>query len=70
VAIDGFTKYFRLYATKTTITKKVIIALKDYFRSYSRPTCIVSVRGSCFTSEDFRKFMEESNIKHVKNYTY
>jgi len=66
VVIDGFTKYVRLYATKTTNTKEVIIALKDYFRSYSRPTCIVSDRGSCFTSEDFGKYMEECNIKHVK----
>jgi len=66
VVIDGFTKYVRLYATKTTNTKEVIIALKDYIRSYSRPTCIVSDRGSGFTSEDFGKFMEECNIKHVK----
>lgn len=66
VIIDGFTKYVRLYATKTTNTKEVILALKDYFRSYSRPKFIVSDRGSCFTSEDFAKFMEEYNIKHIK----
>ena len=43
VVIDPCTKFVRLYTIKTTNTKEVINALKNYFRSYSRPKCIVSV---------------------------
>lgn len=42
----------------------MILALKDYFRSYSRPKFIVS--DLCFTSEDFEKFIKEYNIKYIK----
>jgi len=66
VVIDGFTKFVRLYATKTTNTKEVITALKDYFRAYSKPKCIISDRGSCFTSKEFDDFMLEFDVKHMK----
>lgn len=64
--IDGFTKYVRLYAVKTTNTREVINCLRSYFSAYSRPNCIVSDRGSCYTSKDFEEFMHENNIKHAK----
>ena len=66
VIVDGFTKFVRLYTTKSTNTKEVIKALKDYFRSYSRPKCIVSDRGSSFTSNEFEQFLKDLNIKHLK----
>jgi len=66
VVVDGFTKFVRLYSTKSTSTREVITALKDYFRAYSRPKCIISDRGSSFTSKDFEEFMEEYNVKHIK----
>jgi len=64
VVIDGFTKYVRLYATKTTNTKEVIIALKDYFRSYSIPTYIVWI-GEAVLRQKILEHLE-CNIKHVK----
>lgn len=64
--IDGFTKFVRLYTTRTTNTKEVIKALTDYFRAYSKPKCIVSDRGSCLTSNEFAEFLTETNIKHLK----
>lgn len=66
VVVDGFTKFLRLYTTKTTNTKEVINALKDYFRAYSKTTCIISDRGSCFTSADFEDFLNDLNVKHIK----
>ncbi|GBP04963.1 hypothetical protein EVAR_70009_1 [Eumeta japonica] len=44
---------------------KAIQALKEYFRSYSRPRCIVSDRGACFTSKDFEDFLLDNNVAHV-----
>ncbi|XP_039490057.1 uncharacterized protein LOC120450884 isoform X1 [Drosophila santomea] len=66
VIVDAFTKFVRLYATKTTNTKEVIQSLNDYFRAYSRPKCIISDRGACFTSGDFDSFLKECNVKHIK----
>lgn len=66
VVVDGFTKFLRLYTTKTTNTKEVINALKNYFRAYSKTTCIISDRGSCFTSADFEDFLNDLNVKHIK----
>lgn len=66
VIIDASTKFVRLYPTRTTSTREVISSLRDFFRSYSRPRCLVSDRGSSFTSGDFKAFLEENNIQHVR----
>lgn len=66
VVIDSCTKFVKLYATKTTNTKEVITSLKEYFRYYSRPKCIISDRGSSFTSNEFNSFLSDNNIKHIK----
>ncbi|GBP03953.1 hypothetical protein EVAR_91088_1 [Eumeta japonica] len=66
VVVDASTKFVRLYPTKTTRTKEVVQHLRDYFRSYSRPRCIVSDRGTAFTSGEFREFLSEHGIRHVR----
>lgn len=66
VIVDAFTKYVRLYPVNSTSTKEVCCALEKYFEYYSRPTRIVSDRGTCFTSSDFMSFTETHNIQHVK----
>lgn len=54
--IDAFTKFIKSYPCRTTNTKELIKHLNDYFRNYSRPSRIVSDRGSSFKSEDFEEF--------------
>ncbi|KYM94052.1 Pro-Pol polyprotein [Cyphomyrmex costatus] len=66
VIVDGFTKYVKLYAVKTTTTRDTIRCLRDYFQVYSRPKILVSDRGTSFTSKEFEEFALEMNIKHVK----
>ncbi|XP_076301534.1 uncharacterized protein LOC143219409 [Lasioglossum baleicum] len=63
--VDAFTKYIKMYPTKTTNTADLIKCLKSYFEHYSRPLRIVSDRGSCFTSREFDEFTQEYNIQHV-----
>lgn len=65
VVVDACSKFVKLYPTKTTATKEAIKALSEYFRYYSRPTYIVSDRGTCFTSSDFAQFLKENDIKHI-----
>lgn len=66
VVIDAFTKFTKLYATKTTASKEVINALREYFANYSRPLVIISDRGSSFTSKEFTDFLKEVNVQHIK----
>lgn len=65
LVVDAFSKFVRLYATKTTASKETIKALQDYFVSYSKPRIIISDRGSCFTSQEFKNFMDEQSVKHI-----
>ena len=66
LVIDGFTKFVKLYAVKSTKTEEVICCLNNYFVTYSRPQKIVSDRGSCFTSEKFKEFVSQFDIQHIK----
>lgn len=63
--VDAFTKFVKIYACNSTKTKPVIRHLESYFRHYSRPMRIISDRGSCFTSNEFKDFMAKHNIAHT-----
>lgn len=70
VVVDGFTKFKKLYSTKTISSKESIACLKTYFTNFSRPNRIISDRGTCFTSKEFADFLTENNIYHVKVATH
>jgi len=65
VVIDAFTKFTKLYATKTLTSKESIECLKQHFANYSRPHTIVSDRGTSFTSSEFEEFLKDNNIRYV-----
>ncbi|XP_018368249.1 PREDICTED: uncharacterized protein K02A2.6-like [Trachymyrmex cornetzi] len=64
--VDAFSKFVRLFATKTTGTKETTACLTQFFQSYSKPQRIISDRGSSFTSQEFEKFMKKQGIQHIK----
>ena len=64
VVVDAFTKFVKLYAVNSPETCCV---LRKYFDCYSQPRRIVSDRGTCFTSNEFKRFVADYNIVHVKN---
>lgn len=39
--------------------------MEDYFRSYSKLRRIISDRGSTFTSDEFKEFLNRQSIEHV-----
>lgn len=55
----------KLYPCKTTNTSEIIKHLKHYFNAYSIPDQIVSDCGSCFTSNSFKEFNNEHEVKHI-----
>lgn len=66
LVVDAFSKFVRLYATKTTNAREALKCLDQYFHSYSTPKVIVSDRGSAFTSAEFEDFLKSHHIKHIK----
>lgn len=62
--IDAFTRYIYLKPVKNTKTSTSIKVFRDYFGLFGVPR---TDRGTSFTSEAFKKFMIEKNIKHVLN---
>lgn len=65
VIVDAFTKFIRVYPCKSTTTDEAIKCLRDYFRSYSKPGRLVSDRGTCFTSDTFKEFLKDEDVRHV-----
>ena len=63
--VDAFTKFVKLYSTKTTSSREAIECLKFYFQNYSRPNTLVSDRGTAFTSVEFSEFLSENHIRHI-----
>lgn len=64
--VDGFTKYVRLFATKTMNAMETIGYIKIYFQQFGRPNKIITDRGGNYNSHEFSSFMKENNIKHIK----
>lgn len=64
--VDGFTKFIKLYAVRSTSSKEAIVCLTNYFNTFSRPLRIISDRGTCFTSNEFAEFVADNNICHIK----
>lgn len=62
--IDSFTKFLKLYPTKTTSSREVMKHLTSYFVVYSTPEVIVSDRGSAFTSDQFKSFASDHGFRH------
>lgn len=66
VVVDAFTKFTKLYPTKSTTSAEAIAYLKQYFISYSKPKVLISDRGTCFTSKEFTDFLSDFEVQHVK----
>lgn len=66
LVVNAFSKFVRLFATKTTNAKETICYLQQFFQSYNKPKVVISDRGSAFTSIDFGNFLKEQDVQHIK----
>ena len=64
--VDAFTKYVKLYPVVSTSTREVCLSLDKYFEYYSRPSRVISDRGTCFMSNEFSTYLLDKNITHIK----
>jgi len=64
VVIDFFSKYTWLFPTKSTGSKEAIKHLSYLFQNFNPPICLVSDRGTAFTSQEFAEFLSSHNSVH------
>lgn len=67
VLVDGYTKFCLLKPLQNLKSSLTIRALDDVFSIFGYPNRLISDQGSSFTARDFKKFCEESKIKHILN---
>lgn len=65
VVVDAFSKFVWLYPTKSTGSEEVIDRLQRQAEIFGDPSCIVTDRGTAFTSSSFESYCESNNIKHL-----
>jgi len=66
LVVDAFSKFVRLFPTKSTNAREAICCLQQFFQSYDKPKTIISDRGSAFTSQEFEDFLKDQEIQHIK----
>jgi len=66
LVVDAFSKFVKLFATKTTSSKETIYYLQQFFQNYNKPKTIISDQGSAFTSQEFKDFLKEQDVQHIK----
>ena len=66
VAIDRFSKWPTAQVCKNTDTRTVLKVLTKYFTDNGTPRCIKTDSGSCFKSNEFKKFGSNENIKRIR----
>lgn len=63
--VDGLSKFTLLKAVPDTTTENVIKFLKEIFERYGAVDCMVSDRGTAFTSKLLDKFLQERHVRHI-----
>lgn len=62
VVVDGFTKFTRIYPTKSTNATEVVDRMKIQQAVFGKPGRIVTDRGEAFTSADLKNYCDEVKI--------
>ena len=66
VALDRFSIWPTAQVCKNTDTRTVLKFLTEYFTDNGTPQCIRTDNGSCFKSNEFKKFCNGENIKRIR----
>ena len=66
VAVDRFSEWPTAQVCKKTDTQTVLTFLFEYFTDNGTPQCFRTDNGSCFKSNEFKKFCNGENIKRIR----
>lgn len=67
VVVDAHSKWPEVILMKSTTTSKTISELRTIFARYGLPKELVSDNGPQFIAEEFKIFLRENGIKHIKS---
>eukprot|EP00096_Caligus_rogercresseyi_P015395 TRINITY_DN783_c0_g1_i10.p1 TRINITY_DN783_c0_g1~~TRINITY_DN783_c0_g1_i10.p1 ORF type:complete len:755 (+),score=-63.82 TRINITY_DN783_c0_g1_i10:668-2932(+) len=70
VIIDAHSKWLEVFPTTTISSNKTIELLSAVFSRFGLPSNIVSDNATCFTSEEFNKFITINKIKLTNSAPY
>uniref|UniRef100_A0A1Y1N9N6 Integrase catalytic domain-containing protein n=1 Tax=Photinus pyralis TaxID=7054 RepID=A0A1Y1N9N6_PHOPY len=69
VIVDALTKFVKLFAMSSTKTAPTVNAIELFMTQFGIPRRLISDRGTCFTSELFKDFIDRNGIQHILNST-
>lgn len=67
LVIDNLTKFVQLLLVRNTKTEAVLRKLQTFIGQFGAPGRIISDRGTCFTSIQFKNFCQRHGIQHILN---
>ena len=67
---DAHSKWIEIKTVPSTATQHTIQHLRSIFATHGLPEILVSDNGTCFTSSEFREFMERNGIRHLTSAPY
>ncbi|CAK1597385.1 unnamed protein product [Parnassius mnemosyne] len=70
VVVDYYTRYKEVKTCRTITSSEIIEMLKEIFSRLGNPVSLTSDNGRQFSSEDFKSFCAERNIRLYNNIPY
>ena len=70
IIIDSKSKFIDVHASKNLTSSKTVEHLRKTFSNFGLPEELVSDNGPCFTSKEFKSFVDSNNIRHTFSAPY
>lgn len=70
ILVDSHSKWIEVYPMKSITTKLTCEVLRSSFARFGLPRQVVTDNAPTFTSNEFKKFLEGNNIKHMTSPPY
>lgn len=68
--VDSYSKWLEVRPVFWTSSSCAIRVLRELFATHGLPDVLVSDNGTAFTSEQFRTFLQNNDIRHAKTTPY
>ena len=70
VLIDAYSKWLEVHIVNSTSSEVTILKLQQIFSTHGLPEQIVSDNGPAFTSHEFKDYMKQCGIHHIRTSPY
>lgn len=70
VLVDAYSKWMDVYPVSSATSATTIECLRTSFSNHGLPELLVSDNGTCFTSMEFKDFLNKNGIRHVTSAPY